>query len=535
MKRLKRLLFIAMGAVAALAIAVTVYYFSGSSAIESWIGSQLLRTAGTYLQPDMHFGRLTYLRPRTVIVDDLTLTSPDPAHAGKTITILAVKKARLELTEIPRRGEPIKFSAILLESPEFRAVSATPGSASLVGFSHLLKGSENAPAPAAASGPASATAPAAPMKLSDWLLMRQVEIRDGKITFDPRSPDSPPIWLDGINCKLNFTPSDSAGNYALATTITRKPAFDLDLEGKINIDTLQAELAKLSLSLDLREENAHYLPPDLQRILKSFEVTGEVHAAASGTLPFRQWQKSTLQGSLDLTRGQVAIGQNRLAVDSSNWQVDLRDGAATLRRADTRLLGGGIRFAGTIPLAPGQPAHISMSAQDLHIQRLLRTLNPGEPPVYAGRVAADISFNAPIDGLTRKAAGGGTFSVREGRIGNIPVIGPILTVVNKSLKKALGMDNRNLSDTADGSLSFAGDSIRIDRLDALSGAMALRGTGTIGFDGRLDLRLNAGPLEALQKSLGAVGQIWASVSDAVAGYHVGGTLNNPTVSLEIGK
>ncbi|MEI8198197.1 MAG: hypothetical protein WCI73_20075, partial [Phycisphaerae bacterium] len=115
----KRVVWLVVGAVMALVLGVVGYIASGSSAIESWVGSQLLEIGGTYLEPELHFARLTYLRPRTIILDNVTLSSPDPANPGHRVVILAVQHARLELTEIPRRGQPIKFSEVILESPEF--------------------------------------------------------------------------------------------------------------------------------------------------------------------------------------------------------------------------------------------------------------------------------------------------------------------------------------------------------------------------------------------------------------------------------
>ena len=93
-------------------LGVAGYVVSRSSAIESWVGAQLLEIGGTYLAPELRFERLTYVRPRTILLDNLTLSSPDPAHAGHSVVILAVKHARLELTEIPRRGQPIRFSRV---------------------------------------------------------------------------------------------------------------------------------------------------------------------------------------------------------------------------------------------------------------------------------------------------------------------------------------------------------------------------------------------------------------------------------------
>jgi hypothetical protein len=543
MRLLRRLLCSAGVLLALLILAISLYWHSGSSAVESWVGSQLLRIGATYLEPELTFDRLTYQRPRTILLDNLALTSPDPADPQKKVVILAVKRARLELTEIPRRGQPVKLSEVILESPEFRGIAGPDG---LIGFTHMLKGSKKTSAaePPAATVAAPPPAPAAPtaaapaegrMKLSDWLLIRHLQIKDGSISFDPRKTDTPPIWLDGINAHLDFTPVNAAGHYKLATTLSRPPEFDLAIDGTLNVDTLEADLAKLELTLDLQEKNAHYLPPDLQRILKAHEVSGLLRASASGQMPLLKFSRSTLNASLDITAARFAAGDNGITIDSWNFQADMRDGIVSLRKADAKLLGGELRLAGTIPLQTSQPARLSLTASDLKIQQLLRSLKPGEQPRYAGSVGADINFAAPLSGIATRSAGGGTFALRQGRISNIPLLGPILSLLNKSLTKALGIENRTLTDRAEGTVSFAGDRLRIDRLGATSGAMALRGNGTLAFNGTLDLRVNAGPLEMIQNSLGPIGNIWGTVSDALVGYRIHGTLTHPKVSVEVGR
>jgi hypothetical protein len=544
----KRVLWIVIGAVAVVVLGVAGYLVSGSSAIESWVGSQLLEIGGTYLQPELKFERLTFVRPRTILLDRVTLSSPDPANPGHSVVILAVKRARLELAEVPRRGQPIKFSQIILESPEIHMIAATPGSARLLGFSNLLKGSADSPASASASptavsasptpasaGPASASAKPPPMKLSDFLLIRRVELTAAAISYDPRIPGTPPIWLDGINARLDFNPADTTtqpGLYAIATTISRKPAFDLDLQGKMDIDTLAMALAKFDLSLNLQEENLHVLPPALQNLLKSHEVTGQLHVAATGTLPLANWRQAAIQAKGELTAARVAAGRGRVSIDTWNWDAEMTGGMATIRKSDAQLLGGELHLAGTIPMDASLPANLKLNARNLRIQKLLRASNPGEAPDFAGNVAADITFSAPLAKWNTEAGGSGTLSIRQGRIDKLPVLGTVFTSLNNALSKTLG--GSALTDSADGNFTFAGNCVRIDLFTATSGELALRGGGTIGFDRRLDLRLNGGPMERLQNSLGAVGRVWASASDAIAGYQVSGTVADPQVSMVLG-
>jgi len=230
----------------------------------------------------------------------------------------------------------------------------------------------------------------------------------------------------------------------------------------------------------------------------------------------------------------VAAGKNRLAIGAWNWAADVGGGVANIRNSDAQLLGGEIHVSGTIPFDGADLVRLHVSAGDIQIQQLLRSTNPGETPQYAGNLDAAITFSAPLALWNTQAAGGGTISIRQGRIDNIPVLGRIFTGVDNLITHTMGGHTHALTDTADGTFAFAGDAVRFDHFAGTSGALALRGAGTMGFDRQLDLRLNGGPMEGLQNSLGAVGEAWASMSDAMTGYRVTGPAGDPKVSMEMG-
>lgn len=527
----KRWFWIATGSVVAVVTLVSLgYIFLWSSIVESWVSSQIMQTSAAYLEPELRFDRLKYRGPRTIVLKNVTLSSPDPAHPGQSVAIVAAKRVRLELTEIPRTGKPIKFSRVVLQSPEIHLIAAKPGGADLVGFSTFIKASAASSAPGAA-------AETAPMKPSDFLLLRNVEIANGAIRYDPRTPDTAPLWLDDISADLDFAPTSAASNpglYSFASTVSRKPAFELALEGQVDIDTFTFTLAKSEATLDLREKNAHFLPPELQKILKSYDVTGQLRVTATGTLPVYHWQRSTLQSTGELTDAQVAVGKNRLAIGSWKWEVDVARGVATIRRADAVLLGGELQIRGTIPLAETRPANLSLNAGNLKLQQLIRGSSKDGVPLYAGNLALHVDYAAPLARWNEQASGSGTLSIREGRIDTIPLFGRIVASVNNSLETTVGQSKHALTDTADCGFSFVGDSVRLDRCVFASGSLGLRATGTIGLDGRLDLRVNGGPMERIQNTMGAVGDAWGRLTDGMAGYRVNGPLDKPQVAMEVG-
>lgn len=527
----KRKWLVVLSIVGVLILSGLGYYFSGSSMIESWVGSQILALGGSYLGPDLHFKKLTYVRPKTILLEDLSLTAPNPADQNRIVTILSVKHARLELTEIPQRGQPIKFTDIVLDSPQIHAIAQTPGGGDLVGFSNFVKNSSEPPKPESKNL-------AEPVKLSDVLQIRHIEINNGAIRYDSRQPNMPALWLGGINAKLDLSPVDAAkipGVYAIATTVTRKPAFEVSLSGQLNVDTFTLSPAKVEMTVDLQERNAHFLPPEIQNVLKAYEVTGLLRVSTAGSLPILDAVQCDLLGHIDLDKAQVAVGKNRFAIDAWNWEFGMSKGVATIQKSHAQLLNGQLGLTGQIPLDATKPAHLELNASNLKIQKLLRENDPNQPPEYAGNVTTSMMFQAPLASWNSRARGGGELSIRQGRLANIPVLGTVIRFIRSTVAKALGDNKETFNDVADASFSFVDDRIVIHKFTATSGPLAMRGDGDVTFNQQLNLRLNAGPMERLQNSLGAIGRAWASISDSVAGYRVTGTLKEPDISVEVGR
>jgi hypothetical protein len=210
-------------------------------------------------------------------------------------------------------------------------------------------------------------------------------------------------------------------------------------------------------------------------------------------------------------------------------------GIINIQKSDANLLGGTLQLSGNLPVNGTTPAQLRLNGANLKIEQLLRAAKPNEPPRYAGDVTLSINYDAPLGDWNTKAAGKGALELRNGKIDGIPILGKILSFVGNSLKLALTLGKNKPSDSADANFTFAGNTIRVDELKGSAGTLAFRATGTVGFDQKLALRLNAGPLETLQAALGPLGKAWATVTDAMAAYRISGTLAKPEITVEIGR
>ena len=79
-------------------------------------------------------------------------------------------------------------------------------------------------------------------------------------------------------------------------------------------------------------------------------------------------------------------------------------------------------------------------------------------------------------------------------------------------------------------ITLANDRVTIDKLAIQSKFVAVRGAGDIHFDGRLDLKVNAGVVEKGEELLGRLGDVLGVLTDLFLPYEISGTWTKPIVT-----
>jgi hypothetical protein len=527
MKSLKRIVFtVVLSLVALAAVGAWLFYRAGqtgSSAVEQWVGAQLKSVAGSYLNPELNFADLDYRYPRTVVLRDFALKADDPSKPGNRVDILAADRITLELVEIPRDGEPFRIERLVLEKPAIRFIAATSGDG-FIGFSNLVK----------QTGPQT-TQPEQPTKLSELFQLRLVEVKDGLLVYDDGTSGRDRMELDQINTRMSIEPSES-GWYTLKTSIQRPPVADTQIDGRLNIDDMSVDLTSLTATMSLSPENAGSLPPALQRLVKDYDVHGALAARVSGMLRLSNWQTSTLQARAELKNGHVASGEYRLPIELLTADIGVSGGAVNLQPIDITTLGGTLKIDGRVGLGDGLPSSVNAIGRDLRIEETLRVLakDPKAEPKYSGLLSADVRFTGPLSDWKTNAGGGGETHLVQGKLERLPILFEVLNVAKKVGEAAvLGKDQSRPSDELHTVFELRGDRVRFTKIDGRASLLGLRGEGDAFFDNRLDLTVNAGPIEKLQDALGDAGKIIGVVTDKLTAYHVTGTLGEPKVSLKV--
>lgn len=105
----------------------------------------------------------------------------------------------------------------------------------------------------------------------------------------------------------------------------------------------------------------------------------------------------------------------------------------------------------------------------------------------------------------------------------------------------IGLDfaNVDLRDRGEAAFRLDEKGVEVTRSELVSTFIAARGEGRIGYDGALDLRVNAGPMEKLKSVLGDIAVLgelsgqFSKLTDRLMAYRVRGTVAAPQVEVRV--
>lgn len=490
---------------------------SGETALEHWIGQSLVGVLEGHLNPKFAFRSLDYQAPYTVVVDDLAVMRRDNDEQ-----MMDIEQAILTLAEIPRQGEPIQIEEILLKKPELRFVHGEEGD--LLGWSDFVKQEAIEDPTTVEEG----------KRLSDVLVMRRVEVDEASLYYDT-GDGSPPMVLEDLAFDMRTSPIDErneAGWYTIDSVLTRSGLGDLNIKGRANLDTFTLELADTTLQTRLAEDNYSILPPQIQNLLRTYEIQGALDASVSGVVPLATWrEQATLSIRAAVTEALVVFGETQVPARVVNLTGSL-DGGTMDGSFNAELLDGTAGGTFRASLLNDQALRADWTASGIELRETLRTLKPGQPAPLAGRVTMTGNMQSSLAGIRENLDGSGQVEVNDARIVTLPIINDLAALVSGKPLGNRSDELASLTDQLSMDLRFRPQHIGIRNLKLTSAGVNGRGEGRVYYDGRIEMTLNAGPLERVQDNLGGIGDILGAVTDELVKYHVGGTLSKPTVSLK---
>lgn len=488
---------------------------SATSGLDEWVARQVVRFGQAYIVPTIDFESFRYSN-RILTLTDVTFTAPDSTEVIRAGTVTVT------LAQLPSIGSPIVIERVELADATLRLLrdQESGGFRGLVPFMRTERIADQDQVDE-------------DVRITRVLQIRKVGLQNCGFEFDP-GDGQPPMRMAQISLDLDVTPVEGQPDriYDLVLDIDRSPIIEIEGEGLLNLDALTLETKSLRLIADLANEEAlASLPPQLQTIVTQYDARGKLDLRVTGLIALLDILGSNIAADLELKDFNIAQGDTRLPIESAVVQVMLRERIAVLHEAIVRTCGGIIQLTETTAdlNTTSMPARLGWEIADVELRELLRAGSTGESqPAIAGRLSSSGSASVNLGAIPDSIEGSGAIAVRNGRLINIPLMRELATTLNL-LGHITGQSQ--FQDTADIEFNLTGTGVDIRRLDMQTPVVAARGKGTVGYDGALNLSMNAGPLERMQSMLGGVGSVIGAVTDRAVTYRVRGVVGDPRISV----
>jgi len=495
--------------------------------VSDMVARQIERVTASFLNPTLEIGEVTYSFPWTVGVRDLTLTQDD-------VRILEIPSGSITLVNIPTSSEKVRFRNFRLDSPVFRMVVDDQGT--LVGWGDLLKSSEDR-----------ATEGGDDVNASDIFAIKDITVTGATIVYkegDQRMELDKLDFTLGASIPREEKGADpdapqiptSDGWYRLQTNINRDPLIAIEIDSGLNIDNGDLLFKSLHIHSKLDHSNIHVLPPQIQAFVLEHSIHGVLDIDVKGSIP----SSDSLAGPLDIgiTLEDASIGTEDRLLEISIFTAEgsIKDALMQFDTIHAEILGGTLDADFMLRLeedpdasstsVPGKDAYsisCGLQMQDLNLQML--TQKATDTRQLMGYLNVDVEAAGILTEWPDTLEGTGEVTVRDGRLANIPIISSLGRVMRAVL---LGRVNDDQLST---SIELRSDGVVIQNLSLIAGMMAVRGSGIIRFDNTIDMVVNGGPLERVQKSLGGIGRALGSLTDRIVRYQVTGSLDSPRVRV----
>jgi len=503
-----------------LAAGIGVYFVllaKGIGGVDDWTVRRVVAIVNNSLEPQLDFDAvaLTVGReanedgaPYAITFKDITLTAPDGT------AVISAAAMRVSLAEMPRRDRPVIIQTITLESPEIRLIreQRADGTAGFRGLVPFVK-----PGPIDRDlDPDTEGA----TTLSDVLALRRIAVTDAAVVYEDRTdPDLSEMRLEGIGFHLVIEPKqtdDGRALHALELAFGRAPFLEVALAGMVDLDAITAEVGSLALRADLgQSESVAALPPQLQRLIEEYEIRGALSVEASGFFDPRQPDRNDLTARVDLTDAHFAAGEYQLPVASIVIDATLQNMIVGSERFEIRALGGLIRLIDTVAdlSTAERTLRTGWSVEGISLTEALRS-DSNDDPRMAGIVSSTGNATLNLANPSGTAEGEGVAQVREGRLVQIPVLSDVLAAANL-LSAIQGRDSAS-QDTVDSEFVLRAGGVDLQSLEIVVPMAKFNGTGTIGFDGSIDLRMRGGAVERIP----VIGAIAGAFTGRLAEYRV---------------
>jgi hypothetical protein len=505
-----------------------------------------------------------------VNVRNFRLTADDPLSHGQPLDFVAWDNVNLALASLPKVGKPVAIDRLVIEHPAVRAIAMEPDSKKFAGFFALQNMVARQTPPATErSTTLPSTRPGAPMvRLSDWVHLGELEIADASIDYNPRIDRTAPMSLEHIHAKVDMDSEDAQG-YRFDLLIPAKPDFNLEIAGRIDVDTMVFKPLTVDLTAQMGKDPPSYLPPEVQRLLAPYDPVGALDLHVDAALPLLDPMAGDFTTELKLDDVKATLGSYRIPVDHVRLPMVVRGeqaefmDSASMGGPTISALGGTANLTGTVTLDDRLDSTIKLNEDGMLLQALAAAKTTDPKSQLIGTVHLDLNLvNAPVLAVIAKATppstqpsdppssrasaelpanwGSAHIEVTQARLVGLALIQGMSNYVKSAFEDLFNRQNKDKPQTAvpkesaQVTCTFDRDHIDISQMHYDGEDIAADGKGYVTLTQHVDLDLTGGLISKLG-ALGGVGTWIKKANDSLLYYHVYGTFKDLHYEVKSGN
>jgi len=496
-----------------------------------------------------------------VNVRNFRLTGDDPLSPGEGLDFVSWDNVNAALAALPKVGQPVAIDHVVIEHPVVRAIAMEPESKELAGFSAVqnLMASLMPPASEAPTTLPSTRRGTPTFRLSDLVHLGELEITDASIDYNPRLDRTVPMSLEHIHVKADMDSQDAQA-YRFDLLIPSKPDFNLEIAGRIDVDSMVLKPLTVDLTWEIGKDSPTYLPPQVQRLLAPYDAVGSLDAHVDAALPLLDPKAGDFTTELKLDDVKATFGQYRIPVDHVRLPVLFRDGmvefldSSSMGGPTISALEGTANLTGTITLNDRLDTTIKLNEDGMLLQALMADKITEPRKQLIGAVHLDLNLvNAPVRVVIAKATppstqpsdppssqpsaelpqnwGGAHVELTEARLVGLELVQGMSNYVKSAFTDLFERQKKEKprdlvpKESAQVTCTFDGDRIDISQLHYEGEDIAADGKGYVTLTQQVDLNVTGGLISKLG-ALGGVGTWIKKANDSLLYYHVYGTFKD---------
>ncbi len=238
------------------------------------------------------------------------------------------------------------------------------------------------------------------------------------------------------------------------------------------------------------------------------------------TVDFQGLQLTRIRGPFSYHPGQITFGSVDALRAAPGWPVP-----PDRRRVTGRVVGGRFVLDAAVALGETPRYRVRWGLVDADLSQYAREALPGRSDGLRGQLVAELDLSGTGTG-THGLSGTGRVSPRNGHLYELPQAVTLLSV--------LTLRPSDRPDLSDGDLDFriAGPYVYFDTIDLRGDAISLRGAGSMGLSGEVDLQFFTIPGRD-EYRLPVVSRMLAGASQQLLRIDVTGTLDEPSTQRKL--